>query len=498
MAWRGRITPARGALVCDGAATPAPCGCASPEAHALCARLSEDLTRRMLLGGGMAAAVAAFAPASAQPASAQPASAQPAASAPRLLLANLRLFDGVTRRLREGVNILIEGERIIALPGAGEAVEGALVRDCGGRLAMPGLIDAHWHSMLCAIPQLAAMTAELAFVHIVAAREAERTLLRGFTTIRDAGGPAFALKRAIDLGLIPGPRIYPSGAMISQTSGHGDFRLRQEVPRAANAPLSQAELGGIGAIADGEAEVLRRVREQLLLGASQIKITGGGGVSSAYDPIDTLQFRESEQRAAVEAAADWGTYVMSHVYTPAGIRRALRAGVRSIEHGQLCDEETARMMAGEGVWWSLQPFLADEDANPKSDPASAAKQREVAEGTLRAFEFAQRFRVNMAWGTDILFSPESVANHGRQLAKLTRFFDPLELLAIATGRNGALCALSGARNPYPGPIGVIAPGAMADILIAEGEPARSLDFLMDPARNLKLILKGGRIHKDGL
>ncbi|MFN3448961.1 MAG: amidohydrolase family protein [Roseococcus sp.] len=490
MTWRRQAPAVRAALICDAGATPAACGCASPAAHALCARLTDDLSRRLLLGGGMGAVLAAVTPAAAQP---------PAAPAPsRLLLTNLRLFDGVTPRLREGVNILIESERILALPGADEAVAEAVTRDCGGRLAMPGLIDAHWHSMLCAIPQHVAMTAELGFVHIAAAREAERTLLRGFTTIRDAGGPAFALKRAIDLGLIPGPRIYPSGAMISQTSGHGDFRLRQDIPRAASAPLGQAELGGVSAVADGEAEVLRRVREQLLLGATQIKIMGGGGVSSAYDPLDTIQFRESEQRAAVEAAADWGTYVMSHVYTAPGIRRALRAGVRSIEHGQLCDEETARMMAGEGVWWSLQPFLDDEDANPKPDPASRAKQREVAQGTLRAFEFAQRFRVNMAWGTDILFSPEGLANHGRQIAKLTRFFDPLELLAIATGRNGELCALSGARNPYPGPVGVIAPGAMADILIAEGDPARSLDFLMDPARNLKLILKGGRIHKDGL
>ncbi len=491
MLWRNRAGRARASLRCDTAAGPETCRCGSAEAHAICARLTDDLSRRMLLGGGMAAVLASFAPAAAQ-------TPAPAAPPPRLLLTNLRLFDGTTRSLREGVSILIEGNRIAALPGAGEAVSGATVRDCGGRLAMPGLIDVHWHTMMCAIPQLAAMTAELGFVHITAAREAEHTLMRGFTTIRDAGGPAFAVKRAIDIGMIPGPRIYPSGAMISQTSGHGDFRLRYEVPRAANAPLSQAELGGIGAVADGEAEVLRRVREQLLQGATQIKIMGGGGVSSAYDPLDTMQYREVEQRAAVEAASDWGTYVMSHVYTAAGIRRAVRAGVKCIEHGQLCDEETARVMAGEGTWWSLQPFLDDEDANPKHDPESRAKQIEVAQGTARAYEFAKRFNINTAWGTDILFSAEGVRNQARHLAKLTRFYDPLELLGIATARNGALCALSGPRNPYPGPVGVIAPGAMADILIADGDPTRNLDFLMDPARNLRLIVKDGRVHKDTL
>lgn len=489
MLWRGQRGGIRSSLRCDTAADPATCACGSPLAHALCARLSDDLSRRMALGGGIGALLASFGGAAAQP-------MPPRADQRPILLANLKLFDGATRRLREGVNILIEGSRIAALPAAGEAVTDAILRDCGGRLAMPGLIDMHWHAMMCAIPQLALMTAELGYVHLVAGREAERTLMRGFTTTRDAGGPSFALKRAIDTGVIAGPRIYPSGAMISQTSGHGDFRMRHEVPRAGNAPLSYAEQGGVGAIADGEAEVLRRVREQLMLGATQIKIMGGGGVSSAYDPIDTMQYREGEQRAAVEAAADWGTYVMSHVYTAPGIRRAIRAGVRCIEHGQLCDEETARMMAGEGTWWSLQPFLGDEDANPKSDPVSAAKQRQVHEGTARAYEFAKRFNVKTAWGTDILFAPENVANHGRQLSKLTRFYDPLELLSIATGRNGELIGLCGERNPYPGPVGVIAPGAMADILVADGDPTSSLDFLADPANSLRLIIKDGRVHKD--
>jgi imidazolonepropionase-like amidohydrolase len=486
MTWRANGRPGRSALRCDTASEPATCRCGSPEAHLAATRLTDALSRRMLLGSGIGALFAGLVPA---------AQAQPAAARP-ILLTNLRLFDGRARQLRQGVNILVEGNRIAALPAAAETVTGAVIRDCGGRLAMPGLIDAHWHSLLCAIPHLAALTAELAYVHLVAGREAERTLLRGFTTIRDAGGPAFALKRAIDTGVVVGPRIYPSGAMISQTSGHGDFRFRNEVPRGGATPLSYAEIAGVGAVADGEAEVLRRVREQLMLGATQVKIMAGGGVSSDYDPLDSIQYLESEQRAAVQAAADWGTYVMAHVYTAPGIRRAIRAGVKSIEHGQLADEETARIMAGEGVWWSLQPFLDDEDANPKSDPANRAKQMEVGRGTERAYEFAKRFGVNTAWGTDILFAPQNLPNHGRQLAKLTRFHEPLEVLAMATGRNGELLGLSGPRNPYPGPVGVIAPGAMADILIADGDPTRSLDFLTDPANSLRLIMKDGRIHKD--
>lgn len=249
-------------------------------------------------------------------------------------------------------------------------------------------------------------------------------------------------------------------------------------------------------IADGEAEVLRRAREQLLLGASQIKLMAGGGVTSVYDPLDTTQFTEAELRAGVMAAGDWNTYAMAHVYTPRGIQRALRAGVKSIEHGQLADEESARMMAGEGAWWSLQPFLADEDANEKADPRSRAKQQEVAEGTLRAYGLAQRFGVKTAWGTDILFSPQNLPHHGRQLAKLTRFYAPLELLAVATGGNGALLGLSGPRNPYGAALGTIAPGALADLLVADGDPTRDLAFLTDPEANLRLIMKDGRIYKD--
>lgn len=469
------------------------CTCGGVAAQVLHDRVTASMTRRMFLGGA-AAAVVPFIGFQTSKAIAQ----QPAPPDRPVLLTNLRLFDGVSGTVREGINILVEGNRISALPGAGEVIESAQIIDCGGRLAMPGLIDVHWHSMFCGLTEMAAMTADIGYVYLVAAREAERTLLRGFTSVRDAGGPSFALKRAIDEGIVVGPRIFPSGAMISQTSGHGDFRMRYEVPRQTGGPLSYAEKMGAAMIADGADEVLRRVREQLMLGASQVKLMAGGGVTSHYDPLDTTQYTEAELRAGVQAAEDWGTYVMVHVYTSKGIQRAVKAGVQSIEHGQLADETAAKLMADEGVWWSLQPFLADEDANLKADPNSKEKQREVAEGTVRAYQMAIDMKIKTAWGTDILFTPQNLSTQGRQLAKLTRFYDPLSLLKMATSQNGELLAMAGQRSPYKGKLGVIEPGGLADILIADGDPTRNLDFISDPDKNLKMIMKDGRIYKDQL
>ena len=415
-----------------------------------------------------------------------------------LLLTNLRLFDGAGKTVREGVQVLVQGQQILDIVPVSTTIEDAQVLDCQGKLVMPGLIDVHWHTMLAGISQIAAMSSDLGYLYLVAAQEAQRTLMRGFTSVRDAGGPAFALKRAIDEGLVVGPRIFPSGAMISQTSGHGDFRMRSEIPRADNAPLSLVESNGVAMIADGEAQVLRRVREQLMLGATQIKMLAGGGVASMYDPLDSTQFSERELRAGVEAASDWNTYVMTHVYTPKGIQRAIRSGVKCIEHGQLADEASVRMMRDEGVWWSLQPFLQDEDSNTYPDEARRASQKQVAEGTINAYALAQKYGVKTGWGTDILFNPKNTATQGRQLAKLTRFYDPFTVLGQATGVNGDLLALSGARNPYPHVLGRVAPGAWADLLVADGNPAANLDFLADPDKHLRLIMKGGQIYKNTL
>lgn len=424
--------------------------------------------------------------------------AQTKAPAKPVLLANVKIFDRTSAKLIEGQNVLVEGNLIKALVGAQETVADADVIDCGGRTLMPGMIEAHWHSILAGISQMAAMTADIPYVHLVAAQEAERTVLRGFTTVRDVGGPSFALKRVIDEGGVVGPRIYPSGAMISQTSGHGDFRMRTDLPRSAQSDLSVAERAGISAIADGEAEVLRRVREQLMLGASQIKIMGGGGVSSSYDPIDGIQFTEAETKAAVAAASDWGTYVCIHTYTSAGIQRALDCGVKSIEHGQLADEETVKRIVDADAWWSIQPFLSDEDANPKSDPVQRQQQQQISDGTVRAIELGRKYKVKMALGTDILFNPKGTATQGRQLAKFARWYDNAEVLRMLTSGNADLVALSGPRNPYPAKLGRIEAGAYADILVLEGNPLDDISLIADPDRTMKLIMKDGRIHKNTL
>jgi len=414
------------------------------------------------------------------------------------VLRNARIFDGTSGKLIQGKSVLVEGKLIKALVASADVVADADVIDCGGRTLMPGMIDAHWHSILAGISQMAAMTADIPYVHLVAAEEAERTVLRGFTTVRDVGGPAFALKRAIDEGRIAGPRIYPSGAMISQTSGHGDFRMRTDLPRTSQSNLSVAEQAGIAAIADGEAEVLRRVREQLMLGASQIKIMGGGGVASSYDPIDALQYSEAEMKAAVSAAADWGTYVCIHAYSSAAIQRALASGVKSIEHGQLADEETVKRMADAGAWWSIQPFLADEDANAYSSPEQRAHQQQIAEGTARAVELGRKHKVRLALGTDILFNPKGTTTQGRQLAKFARWFDNVDVLRHLTSGNAELADLSGSRNPYPARLGRIEAGAYADLLVIDGDPLNDISLIGDPDRTMKLIMKDGRIHKNGL
>ncbi len=490
---RPSVVRQRNQLLKPGPIRPAACMCGSAVCQVLHRRVMADMSRRMFLGG-LAATLAPFSFAQTS-GGADP--KQKEAERP-LLMTNLRLFDGSGKGVRDGLQVLVKGKLISALLPAAEQVEGARVIDCQGKLVMPGLIDAHWHTMLAAIAQTTAMTADLGYLYLAAAQEAQRTLMRGFTSVRDAGGPSFALKRAIDEGMVPGPRIYPSGAMISQTSGHGDFRLRSDIPRAANAPLSLVESVGVAMIADGEAEVLRRVREQLMLGASQIKLLAGGGVASLYDPLDSTQFSERELSAAVEAAEDWNTYAMAHVYLPKGIKRAIKAGVKSIEHGQLADDESVRMMRDEGVWWSLQPFLQDEDSNVYPDAARRESQRQVSEGTLKAYELAQKYGIKTGWGTDILFNAKNTPTQGRQLAKLVRFYDPLTLLGQATGTNGELLALSGARNPYPRPLGRIAPGAFADILVADGDPAINLDFLAEPEKNLRLIMKDGQVHKNTL
>lgn len=418
-----------------------------------------------------------------------------------ILIENVRVFDGRTARLSGPANVLVVGaviKTISTTPIADPEAQGALTRiDGQGRVLMPGLIDAHWHTMLVRTTPAESIAGDLGYLTLAAAVEATATLMRGFTTVRDLGGPSFSLKRAIDEGLVVGPRIFPSGAMITVTSGHGDFRQLYEVPRAIGGTPSRIEQLGAAAIADTPDEVRIRVREQLMLGATQIKLTAGGGVSSPHSPLDVSTFTEAELRAAVEAAENWGTYVAVHAYTPRAIQTALRAGVKCIDHGHLVDEATVQLMAKAGVWWSLQPFLDDENAARFPEgTVQYAKQKEMFAGTDTAYALAKKYKMKIAWGSDILFSAEQARRQGARLTSMVRWYTPAEALIMATSTNGELLALSGKRNPYPGKLGVVEEGALADLLLVDGNPLENFQLIEDPAKNFIVIVKNGRIFKN--
>ena len=424
---------------------------------------------------------------------------QPQATGNATLFLNVRIFDGRGGALSPPSSVLVTGntiKRVSPSPIDVGTMKDVTVINGAGRVLMPGLIDAHWHAFMASVPQMVLMTADPSYLQLLAARQAEATLMRGFTTVRDLGGPVFGLKRAIDEGAMVGPRIYPSGAFISQTSGHGDFRFSFELPRMPGGPLSHSEVEGVAAIADSPDEVRLRAREQLRQGASQIKLMAGGGVASPYNPLESTQYTEPEIRAAVEAADNWGTYVTVHAYTPRAIRQAIAAGVKCIEHGHLIDEPTARLLAEKGIWWSLQPFLDDEDASPLVNPVSQKKALQVFAGTDNAYRLSKKYKVKTAFGTDILFDARVAGRQGAQLAKLVRWYTPAEALRMATADNGELLALSGLINPYPGKLGVIEDGALADLVLVDGNPLENIKLVEDADRNFVVIMKDGRIYKN--
>ncbi|MCV7204018.1 hydrolase [Mycolicibacterium peregrinum] len=412
---------------------------------------------------------------------------------------NVKIFDGHSDRLSAPSNVRVKGNRIERISTEElPADPAATVIDGGGRTLMPGLIDNHWHTMLVRPPVTQLTTLDPGYLNLLAGAEAGDTLMRGFTTVRDLGGPSFGLKKAIDEGVVDGPRIFPSGAIITVTSGHGDFRTSADLPRNPGDPQSRQEELGAAMVADSPDEVRMRAREQLFQGASQIKLTAGGGVSSPHSPLDVTTFTEPELRAATEAAGNWGTYVAVHAYTPQTIQQAIRAGVTCIEHAHLMDEATAKEMADKNIWLSTQPIPAEMIGAFPPGSDEAAKAKEIVDGVGNVYQLARKYKLKTAFGTDILFSPQLAPKQGALLAGLGKWFSPAETLTMATGTNAELLALSGKRSPYAGKLGVVQEGALADLLLVDGDPLAHLDLVADPGRNFKVIMKDGKTYKNTL
>jgi len=416
-----------------------------------------------------------------------------------VLINNVKIFNGKDNKTVIG-NVLITDDAITKISTAPIPINKSAMTtiiDGKGKFLMPGLIDAHVHTMFESIQMGVGLTSDIGYVNIVAAKAVENQLLRGFTTVRDLGGASFSLKRSIDEGYIKGPRIYPSGATISQTSGHGDFGGATDVPKDNAHQLSYIEKTGQTIIADGVDQVLQRTREQLRLGATQIKVMAGGGVSSSYDPLDVAEYTEEEINAAVKAAAGWNTYVTVHAYTSTAVQAAIRAGVKCIEHGHLIDDATAKMMAEKGIWWSMQPFQDDEDAAPFPEGSDSRKKYlEMVIGTENAYKLAKKYNIKLAFGTDILFDPRLARRQGAQLAKMVKWFTPFEVLKMATSDNASLMEMCGPRNPYKRKLGVIEEGAYADLILVDGNPLENINLVSNPDKNFVLIMKNGEIIKN--
>jgi imidazolonepropionase-like amidohydrolase len=471
------------------------CQCCDPKLQDLTLRMNTDLSRRGFFLGAGATVAGLGASNLLTPAKAQ------GTAAKGVLFEDVRIFDGVADKLSMPMHVLVVGNLIKSISSTPIAAPPnvALTRIKGaGRTLMPGLIDAHTHIMFATLPQVAVLTGDVGFINVAAVKAANDMLLRGFTSIRDMGGPVFGLKRGIDAGLVTGPRIWPAGAFISQTGGHGDFRLPNDFPARPGDYTFSERVGG-AAIADDPDTVRKRAREQLTLGASHLKLMAGGGVSSVYDPLDVTQYTVPELRAAVEAAENWGTYAAVHAYTPRAVRQAVEAGVKCIDHGQLLDEPTVSLMAERGSWWSLQPFLDDEDATPFAEGSvNRKKQLQMFSGTDNAYKLAKQYKLKTAWGTDSLFDAKVTARQGAQLTKLTRWYTAAEILKTATSNNAELLALSGLRSPYEGRLGVVQEAALADLLLVDGDPIANIKLVEDPARNFVVIMKDGAIHKNTL
>ncbi|MBV9522252.1 MAG: amidohydrolase family protein [Alphaproteobacteria bacterium] len=408
----------------------------------------------------------------------------------RIHLKNCTILDPRENEALRGGAILIEGSVIKEVAERPISAQAELVFDAGGRTVMPGLIDAHVHAIAIDANLANLQNVPQSLLAFEARDLLEAMLRRGFTTVRDAGGADFGLAEAVEKGLVAGPRMFIAGRALSQTGGHGDLRARTAGLDACACCQGAAALGRI---ADGVSEVRRAARDELRRGAHQIKIMASGGVASPNDPIWTLQYSEEEIRAIVEEAAAWQTYVMAHAYTPAAIRRAVSFGVRSIEHGNLIDAETAGHVADHGAF--VVPTLATYDALERFGrdlgipEVSIAKLKDVREAGLGSLEHLRRAGVKTGFGTDLLGAMQ--VHQSNEFSIRAEILSPIEVIRAATIVNAELLRMEGK-------LGVIAPGAFADLLVVDGDPLKDLRLLQEQGAHLKLIMKGGKVFKNEL
>jgi len=412
-----------------------------------------------------------------------------------VLIQNVLIFNGFSERLTEPMNILIKGDEIYRIASGSVMIpDSTIIIEGEGRVLTPGLIDSHVHICLSSISPLILKEADTGYLYSHAIISAERMLLNGFTSVRDGAGYLFGVKQAIDEGLIPGPRIYPSGAMICSTGGHFDIRKGHQIPRGLGGALSRPEMLGISCVVNGKDEVLMASREQIRLGSSQIKIATSGGVSSRRDPLEFVEFTADEVQAAVTIADHSGTYVMSHALNDLSVRIALENGVKSIEHGNLMEESTIRLIREKGAWLCTQVFSGNDF--PFDDLERKQRFERAMKGIDSVFSWARKYSINLAWGSDIIFIEKDGKEQINSLLNLLKWFSPTEILLMVTGKAGELLKLSGERNQYRKPLGVISEGAYADLILWKNNPCESFSAIEDPDHNILLLMKNGVLIKN--
>jgi len=407
-----------------------------------------------------------------------------------ILFENAALLDVDAGRLLPGRQVLVEGDRITAIASGPIATEHARRIDLAGRTLMPGLIDAHVHVAITTMNLAAMAERPVTLVSQEARVILERMLRRGFTTVRDAGGADWGLAEAVERGLVDGPRIFFSGRVLSQTGGHGDFRPRQDAPSGC---ACQVHTSGFSHVADGVPAVRKAAREELRRGATQLKIMASGGVASPTDPIGNLQYSPGEMRAAVEEAEGWNTYAMAHAYTPGAITRALEAGVRTIEHGNLIDRPTADLAAARGAF--VVPTLVtyekiDELGRKLGFPeVSQRKVKDVLDAGLASLTLCRAAGVPMGFGTDLL--GETHDHQSEEFRIRAKALEPAEIIRSATRVNAEILGRTGE-------LGVVATNARADLLVVDGDPLADIGLLADPETSLAMIVRGGRLVRNRL